>query len=101
MVGITSGPSFVFPFQVAVNIDPRIGGPRAGLMFSLALFATPTKGPLPGGHGMAGPGPTTPAGKIGRNGGIPQKIPPPRRAGRTEGKQARTSVHKGKPDGGF
>src|SRR3546814_20844343 len=81
MVGITSGPSFVFPFQVAVNIDPRIGGPSAGLMFSLAIFDTLTKGSLTGGHRIAGTGTIDADGKIGPIGGIQPKIPAARKAG--------------------
>src|SRR3546814_8807689 len=81
IVGITSGPSFFFPFQVAVNIDPRIGGPSAGLIFSLAIFDTLTKGSLTGGHRIAGTGTIDADGKIGPIGGIQQKIPAARKAG--------------------
>ena len=43
-VGIVPGPGFTFPFDVHVNIDPDIGGPSAGLMFSLAIYDTLTPG---------------------------------------------------------
>ena len=35
-------PGFRFPFEVSVAIDPNIGGPSAGLMFSLAVYDTIT-----------------------------------------------------------
>ena len=34
------GTGFELPFEVSVNINDRIGGPSAGLMFSLAIFDT-------------------------------------------------------------
>ena len=45
-VGIMPGAGFVFPFSVSVDIDPSIGGPSAGLMFSLAIYDTLTPGSL-------------------------------------------------------
>ena len=49
-IGISLGQGFIFPFQVSVTIDPRIGGPSAGLMFSLAIYDTLTPGSLTGGR---------------------------------------------------
>jgi PDZ domain-containing protein len=34
------GAGFILPFPVSVTIDPRIGGPSAGLMFSLGIYDT-------------------------------------------------------------
>ena len=63
-----------FPFQVTCNIPDNIGGPSAGLMFSLAIYDTLTPGSLTGGADIAGTGTITPAGKVGPIGGIQQKI---------------------------
>ncbi|MDT0203876.1 PDZ domain-containing protein [Nocardioides sp. AE5] len=81
MIGIQTGPSFKFPFQVSINIDPRIGGPSAGLMFALGIYDTLTKGSLTGGKQLAGTGTISPDGKVGPIGGIQQKIPAARDAG--------------------
>jgi PDZ domain-containing protein len=74
LIGITPGNGFAFPFDVRVNIDPDIGGPSAGLMFSLAIYDTLTPGSLTGGKTVAGTGEIAPDGKVGPIGGIPQKI---------------------------
>ncbi len=55
-VGIQLGQGFILPFPVTVTIDPRIGGPSAGLMFSLAIYDTLTPGSLTGGGRVAGTG---------------------------------------------
>jgi PDZ domain-containing protein len=74
MVGIVVGPSYDFPFDVAVNIDDRIGGPSAGLIFSLAVYDTLTPGSLTGGAAIAGTGTIAEDGSVGKIGGIQQKI---------------------------
>lgn len=73
-VGITPGPGFDFPFRVSVNIDPTIGGPSAGLLFSLAIFDTLTPGSLTGDAVVAGTGTVDQEGQVGPIGGVPQKI---------------------------
>jgi PDZ domain-containing protein len=80
-IGITFGDGFVFPFQVSVNIDPSIGGPSAGLMFSLGIYDTLTPGSLTGGQTVAGTGTIADTGKVGPIGGIQQKIAGARAAG--------------------
>ncbi len=80
-IGITPGPGFDFPFQVSVNIDPTIGGPSAGLLFSLGIYDTLTPGSLTGDEIVAGTGTIDDAGKVGPIGGIPQKIAASREAG--------------------
>ena len=55
-IGILLGQGFILPFPVTVTIDPRIGGPSAGLMFSLAIYDTLTPGSLTGGGRVAGTG---------------------------------------------
>jgi PDZ domain-containing protein len=74
LIGITPGNGFEFPFDVKVDIDPDIGGPSAGLMFSLAIYDTLTPGSLTGGRTVAGTGEIDPGGKVGAIGGIQQKI---------------------------
>jgi PDZ domain-containing protein len=74
MVGIVVGPSYDFPFDVSVNIDERIGGPSAGLIFSLAVYDTLTPGALTGGAAVSGTGTIDEAGRVGPIGGIQQKI---------------------------
>jgi Lon-like protease len=80
-VGIQLGQGFVFPFDVSVTIDPRIGGPSAGLMFSLAIYDTLTPGSLTGGGPVAGTGEIAADGTVGAIGGIQQKIVGAREAG--------------------
>jgi PDZ domain-containing protein len=73
-IGIFLGQGFILPFPVTVTIDPRIGGPSAGLMFSLAIYDTLTPGSLTGGAVVAGTGTISPNGSVGPIGGIQQKI---------------------------
>ena len=73
-IGITPGPGFTFPFDVSVEIGDNIGGPSAGLMFSLAIYDTLTPGSLSGGEVIAGSGTIDADGKTGPIGGIAQKI---------------------------
>ncbi len=80
-VGIVLGQGFILPFPVTVTIDPRIGGPSAGLMFSLAIYDTLTPGSLTGGGEVAGTGEIAPDGTVGAIGGIQQKIVGAREAG--------------------
>ena len=80
-VGVSLGAVFDFPFDVTVLIDPQIGGPSAGLMFSLAIYDTLTPGSLTGGHDIAGTGEIRADGTVVPIGGIPQKIVGARDAG--------------------
>jgi PDZ domain-containing protein len=73
-VGIRIGPGYEFPFEVSVNISENIGGPSAGLMFSLAIYDTLTPGSLTGHATVAGTGTINEQGKVGPIGGIQQKI---------------------------
>jgi len=74
VVGIVVGPSYDFPFDVSVKIDERIGGPSAGLIFSLAVYDTLTPGALTGGDAVSGTGTIAEDGSVGPIGGIQQKI---------------------------
>ncbi|UMG94858.1 S16 family serine protease [Nocardioides sp. TF02-7] len=73
-IGIVTGVGYRFPFDVAITVDPAIGGPSAGLMFSLAVYDTLTPGSLTGGGVVAGTGEIFPDGRVGPIGGIEQKI---------------------------
>jgi PDZ domain-containing protein len=80
-VGIRIGTGYEFPFDVSVNISDNIGGPSAGLMFSLGIYDTLTPGSLTGGDVVAGTGTIDEQGKVGPIGGIQQKIVGAREAG--------------------
>ncbi|HEY0950795.1 YlbL family protein [Nocardioides sp.] len=69
------------PVKVHIAIDPAIGGPSAGLMFSLGIYDTLTPGSLTGGATIAGTGTMDAAGNVGPIGGIQQKIVGARDAG--------------------
>ncbi|HEU5037723.1 MAG TPA: PDZ domain-containing protein [Nocardioides sp.] len=69
------------PVDVKVGIDPSIGGPSAGLMFSLGIYDTLTPGSLTGGKVVAGTGTLDASGSVGPIGGIQQKIVGARDAG--------------------
>ncbi|UDY24617.1 PDZ domain-containing protein [Nocardioides sp. Kera G14] len=73
-IGASVGVGYDLPVDVKVNIDPAIGGPSAGLIFSLAIYDTMTPGSLTGGNRIAGTGEIEPDGSVGAIGGIQQKI---------------------------
>lgn len=71
---------FHFPF--AVNIDSgQIGGPSAGLAFTLAVLDVLTPGELTGGRRVAATGTIDPDGNVGPVGGVAQKTVAVKRAG--------------------
>jgi PDZ domain-containing protein len=74
VVGVSIGVGYQFPFDVAVRLDERIGGPSAGLIFALSVYDTLTPGALTGGNEIAGTGTITEGGSVGPIGGIQQKI---------------------------
>ena len=74
VVGVEIGTGYDFPFDVKVNLDDNIGGPSAGLIFSLAVYDTLTPGALTGGTDVAGTGSIDGNGTVGPIGGIQQKI---------------------------
>lgn len=74
LVGVVVGQGYDFPFEVSVNIDEKIGGPSAGLIFSLAVYDTLTPGALTDGVPVAGTGTISADGTVGPIGGIQQKI---------------------------
>ncbi|GAA5087931.1 PDZ domain-containing protein [Thermocatellispora tengchongensis] len=82
MVGVTMEASFKFPFEVDISVGD-VGGPSAGLMFSLGIVDKLTPGSMTGGKSIAGTGTITPEGKVGPIGGIQQKMVGARQAGAT------------------
>jgi PDZ domain-containing protein len=70
------------PFTVGFNLA-NIGGPSAGLMFSLAVVDKLTTGDLAGSTFVAGTGTITVDGKVGPIGGITHKMAAAREAGAT------------------
>lgn len=70
------------PFEIDFNLA-NIGGPSAGLMFSLAVVDKLTSGDLNGGKFVAGTGTITGEGKVGPIGGITHKMYAAKEAGAT------------------
>jgi PDZ domain-containing protein len=71
-------------YDLPVDVTLRtgsVGGPSAGLMFSLAIYDALTPGELTGGKKIAGTGTLDDAGTVGPIGGIRQKLIGARRAG--------------------
>ncbi|WP_217497509.1 YlbL family protein [Rhodococcus sp. SGAir0479] len=70
------------PFTIDFNLAD-IGGPSAGLMFSLAVVDKLSPGELNGGRFVAGTGTIDPDGDVGPIGGIPYKMIAAQEAGAT------------------
>ena len=70
------------PFTIDFNLA-NIGGPSAGLMFSLAVVDKLTTGDLNGGKFVAGTGTITSDGKVGPIGGITHKMYAAKESGAT------------------
>lgn len=79
-LGITPDEVNKGPIKVDFNLG-EIGGPSAGLMFTLALVDKLTTGDLSGGKFVAGTGTIDPDGKVGPIGGIQYKMIAAREAG--------------------
>ncbi|WP_199256998.1 PDZ domain-containing protein [Tomitella fengzijianii] len=82
VLGITVADTVPSDVDVTFNLND-IGGPSAGLMFSLALVDKLSPGELSGGEFVAGTGTIDPSGKVGPIGGIPYKMRAARDAGAT------------------
>jgi Lon-like protease len=70
------------PVQVSIDTE-NIGGPSAGLMFSLSIYDKLTPGDLTGGRRIAGTGQITEDGSVLPIGGIVEKLVGARRQGAT------------------
>jgi len=79
-VGIGLGPNFVGPMPIQFTLQD-VGGPSAGLFFSLAIVDKLTPSDLAGGRFIAGTGTISPDGTVGAIGGIRQKLAGARAAG--------------------
>ncbi|MFC0675739.1 YlbL family protein [Brachybacterium hainanense] len=79
-MGIVLADGYEFPFDVHLAVGD-IGGPSAGLMFSLGIYDELTEGALPGGKDIAGTGTIAADGSVGAIGGIRQKMVGAREAG--------------------
>ncbi|WP_204249132.1 YlbL family protein [Nocardia arizonensis] len=79
-LGVTPSEGARPPMEVAFNLAD-IGGPSAGLMFSLALIDKLTPGELDGGAFVAGTGTIDQDGKVGPIGGIQYKMMAAREVG--------------------
>ncbi|MEU9834476.1 PDZ domain-containing protein [Streptosporangium sp. NPDC048047] len=73
VVGVSMQVGYKFPFKVEINVGD-VGGPSAGMMFSLGIVDKLTPGEMTGGKAIAGTGTITPDGKVGPIGGIQQKM---------------------------
>ncbi|GAA1386912.1 PDZ domain-containing protein [Kitasatospora putterlickiae] len=80
MVGIRPGLRHTYPFRIDIGLQD-VGGPSAGLMFSLGIIDKLTPGDLTAGRFVAGTGTITDEGEVGPIGGIAMKLIAARDAG--------------------
>ena len=80
VIGVGLRMDYDLPIDVTLNTG-RVGGPSAGLMFSLAIYDVLTPGELTGGKNIAGTGTMQDDGSVGPIGGIRQKLVGAKRAG--------------------
>lgn len=73
IVGVYLAPLYELPYEISIDAG-NVGGPSAGLMFSLAVYDKLTPGPLTDGRSVAGTGTITGTGQVGGIGGITQKM---------------------------
>ena len=79
-VGIGVGLNYAADFDITFTLKD-VGGPSAGMMFSLGLVDKLTPEDLAAGRHIAGTGTITPEGEVGPIGGIRQKLAGARNAG--------------------
>ena len=79
-LGVTLQPHYEAPFDIDFTLE-GVGGPSAGLVFSLAIMDELQPESLTGGDVIAGTGTIDPAGKVGAIGGIGQKMVAAQNAG--------------------
>ncbi|MDN5724531.1 MAG: PDZ domain-containing protein [Propionibacteriales bacterium] len=80
-LGLQVGQGYEVAAEVSYAIPPAIGGPSAGLVFSLAIYDKITPGELVAGRHVAGTGTIDAAGRVGPIGGIDEKIAAAQSAG--------------------
>ena len=76
----TRDPDFEFPFEIEIDTG-SVGGPSAGLAFTLAILDLLTPGELTGGERIAVTGTIDASGAVGPVGGVEQKAAAVRRQG--------------------
>lgn len=81
-LGVTVGTGCLLPFEVTLSLS-GVGGPSAGLMFSLGIIDKISNHDLTHGRFIAGTGTIDPTGQVGQIGGISLKMIAARRAGAT------------------
>jgi PDZ domain-containing protein len=79
-IGIEIATKQPHPFEIEIDLD-KIGGPSAGLMFTLGIIDKMRPEDLTGGKIIAGTGTIDDDGNVGPIGGIPQKLVGAERAG--------------------
>ena len=79
-MGVMLAEGFEFPMSIDITVG-SIGGPSAGMMFSLSVYDQLTPGALTGGHEIAGTGTIAADGAVGSIGGIRQKLTGAEQAG--------------------
>lgn len=80
VVGVYLASDFELPYDVSIDAG-RVGGPSAGLMFSLAVYDKLTEGELTGGEHFAGTGTIGSDGTVGGISGVALKMVGAREAG--------------------
>lgn len=81
VVGITVGTGYSYEPHISFDLGEDLGGPSAGLVFSVAIYDKITPGGLLDARHVAGTGTIDPNGQVGSIGGIQQKIAGAERAG--------------------
>lgn len=82
IVAMGTQPVYDLPFPISINSD-QIGGPSAGLAWTLGILNTLSGGHLTGGLTIAASGTIRPDGSVGDVGGVAQKTVAVERAGAT------------------
>lgn len=81
-IGVYLDSEFVFPIDVEIHLQD-VGGPSAGLIFTLALIDRMTEDSVTDGRHIAGTGTIDPDGTVGPIGGVQQKVMAAASAGAT------------------
>ncbi len=74
VAGINVGVGFRYAPEVVFRVDSSVVGPSAGLVFSLAIYDKISERNLLGDLNVAGTGTMDPTGRVGRIGGIREKV---------------------------
>lgn len=82
VIGVAMKGSYQLPVDVKFNAG-NVGGPSAGMMFTLAIYDLLTPGELTAGRTVAGTGTISDDGTVGPIGGIAQKLAGARAGGAT------------------